>query len=341
MKQSFWILLIFLPILLLFTCSKQPDLPPGLYAQLITDKGDIVIRLEYQKAPMTVMNFVGLAEGKIKNTFRKEGEPYFDGLTFHRVEPGFVIQGGDPIGNGSGGPGYRFPNEIHPDLKHDGPGVVAMANAGPHTNGSQFYITLTATPHLDGNYSVFGKVVQGMEVVNKITRGDVIRNVKILRIGDEAKKFEVSQAAFDHLIQQAQTRLMNEAKLKREKDLQTIQSTWPEARLTDEGIFYKILRNGKGNTPKPGQTVLVHYRGTFLDGRVFDDSYSRNQPIAVPVGQGRVIKGWDLTLQKMKKGEKRMVIIPPELAYGDRGAGGVIPPNTFLVFEMELVDIQQ
>lgn len=321
-------------------CGKKYNLSDGLYAVIETDKGDIIIRLEYEKAPLTVMNFVGLAEGTLKNTFRKKGEPFYDGLTFHRVEPGFVIQGGDPKGNGSGGPGYVFPNEIHPDLRHDSEGTVAMANAGPNTNGSQFYITLAPTPHLDGHYNVFGKVVQGMEVVKSIQKGDVMKHVKILRIGEKASQFKATQEKFDSLRTALNKKLEEMAIQQKKQAIEFIRKKWPDLQKSPEGIFYKILKKGKGPKPAKGQIVVAHYRGKFLDGRVFDESYKRGQPFSFPLGEGKVIKGWEITLSQMHKGEKRMVILPPELAYGSRGAGGVIPPNAFLVFEIELIDIK-
>jgi peptidylprolyl isomerase len=324
----------------MISCSKKPELKDGLYARIETDKGDIYVQLEYEKAPLTVMNFVGLAEGKLKNSFRGPGEPFYDGLTFHRVEKGFVIQGGDPKGNGTGGPGYQFPNETHPELKHDRPGIVAMANAGPNTNGSQFYITMAATPHLDGHYNVFGHVVAGMDVVKAIEKGDRMKKVEILRIGEKARQFQVSQEKFDSLRAAQLKKLEEEEARKLENQIAFIQKKYPDLKKSPEGIYYKLLKKGKGKKPKPGQTAVVHYRGTFLNGREFDSSYRRNQPFQFMVGAGRVIRGWDMTLQDMRIGEKRFIILPPELAYGKRGAGNVIPPNSFLVFEIELIDIK-
>lgn len=193
MKKVVSLLLLLFISTAFFSFKKKEKLPDGLYAEINTNKGKILLRLEYEKAPLTVSNFVGLAEGKIPNTFRKPGLPYYDSLKFHRVVANFMIQGGDPNGNGTGGPGYQFKNEIVPELKHDGAGVLAMANAGPNTNGSQFYITHNACSWLDGGYSVFGRVVTGQEVVNSIQVGDIMYHIKIIRKGKKAKKFDAAK----------------------------------------------------------------------------------------------------------------------------------------------------
>ena len=302
-------------------------LPDGLYAEFTTPKGVIVCRLEYRKAPMTVASFVGLAEGTIAAN-GVTGKRYFDGLTFHRVEPGFVIQGGDPKGTGSGGPGYQFPNEISPELKHDGPGVLAMANSGPNTNGSQFYITMRATPQLDGGYSVFGKVVQGQDVVAKIQKGDRMTSVKILRIGGDAQSFKVTQASFDALVAAAKAKLRGE-------NLAIVAKKYPGLSATPSGLQYKVLKQGSGASPNDGTSVTVHYTGWLLDGTKFDSSKDSGSPAVFRIGE--VIEGWNEALMSMKKGETRLLVIPPELAYGPRGYPGVIPPDAFLVFEVELL----
>lgn len=166
------------------------QLPEGLYAEMHTNKGTIVLSLEYQKTPLTVANFVGLAEGKLPNKAKAAGTPYYDGLTFHRVIPDFMIQGGDPNGTGSGGPGYRFKDEFDPSLRHEGPGILSMANAGPFSNGSQFFITHVPTPWLDGKHSVFGKVVDGQSVVDAIQQGDKIIELKIVRHGASVSNYD-------------------------------------------------------------------------------------------------------------------------------------------------------
>jgi peptidylprolyl isomerase len=320
--------------------AAQTGLADGLYAKISTSKGVITLRLEYEKAPLTVTSFVGLAEGTL-DTKDYKGKKYFDGLSFHRVVPDFVIQGGDPKGNGTGGPGYQFPDEISPDLKHDSAGVLAMANAGPNTNGSQFYITLAATPFLDGKYNVFGKVVDGMDVVRKIVQGDKMDKVEILRVGAAAKAFKADQAAFNERLAALAVNAKKKAQTDRDAAIAAIKKQWPDLARGSDGIFSKITKAGTGPVPAPGQTVSVLYKGMFIDGKVFDQSSAHGgAPIEIQVGKGQVIPGWDKTLLLMKKGEKRLVVIPPELGYGEAGAGGVIPPNAFLAFEMELVDIK-
>jgi peptidylprolyl isomerase len=316
---------------------KAANLGNGLFARIATNQGDILVRLEYQKAPLTVCNFVALAEGKMNASREK---PFYDGLSFHRVIADFMIQGGDPLGNGTGGPGYRFPDEIDPSLKHDGPGVLSMANAGPGTNGSQFFITHVTTPWLDGKHTVFGRVVQGQDVVDAIKQGDTIKKITIIRNGPEAGAFKADQEAFDALLREKNAAIRTEARAQREKTLGEIAAKYPDLAQTSSGIQYRILKAGKGEKTPAGASVAVSYKGMFLSGEVFDSSDFHGGPMDLKAGARQVIPGWDETLVDMRQGEKRLVVIPPELAYGDQGVGNVIPPNTFLVFEMELVQIK-
>jgi peptidyl-prolyl cis-trans isomerase A (cyclophilin A) len=311
------------------------SLPEGLYAELKTTRGTIVLLLESEKAPLTTANFVGLAEGTIAFSNRPAGRPFYDGLSFHRVIDDFMIQGGDPLGNGTGGPGYRFPDEFNPELRHDGPGVLSMANSGPDSNGSQFFITHQATPWLDGFHAVFGRVARGQEVVSAIRQGDKIETVRILRIGARAGAFRVDQSLFDRLLHEAPARQRQYAAAARRLALERITELWPGATVTKSGLRYVVEKEGAGSSPEHGAAVTVHYEGRRLNGLVFDSSYQRGEPATLRIGQ--VIEGWNEALLSMKKGEKRLLIVPPELAYGERGYPGVIPPGEFLVFEVELL----
>ena len=307
----------------------------GLYAVIDTQKGDIVIKLEYKKVPMTVANFVGLVEGELN--IEDPGENFYEGLNFHRVIDNFMIQGGCPKGDGTGGPGYSFPDEFDPSLRHDGPGVLSMANAGPGTNGSQFFITHVKTPWLNDKHSVFGRVVEGQDVVNSIRQGDKINTIRIERIGDEAKKFVVTKQVFSDLVENAAKRAMERRRAEIEKVENEIANRWPNTVKTPSGLQYVVLKKGDGKKcPKYGQTVTVHYTGTLLDGRMFDSSVHRGQPASFKIGQ--VIEGWNEALQTMSKGEKRTLIIPPELGYGVHGYPGIIPPDSYLIFDVELLD---
>jgi peptidylprolyl isomerase len=316
-------------------------LEPGLYARISTSRsvdgsGEILLRLFYRRAPMTVINFVGLAEGTIDHS-RDGSQRFYDGLTFHRVIDDFMIQGGDPEGTGRGGPGYRFPDEFHPELRHDRPGILSMANAGPGTNGSQFFITHVPTPWLDNRHTVFGEVVSGQAVVDAIRQGDRIRRVEIVRVGADARAFATDQAAFDAARRGAAARAQQRATEQRARTIATIEEQFPGAERDDDGIWVRIDRTGTGPRPTRGREVSVHYTGSMLNGQVFDSSRNRGA-FTFPVGAGRVIPGWDITVAQMREGEVRTVVLPPELAYGSRGAGGVIPPDAFLVFEIELLD---
>ena len=308
----------------------------GMFAQIITNKGTINLVLEFQRTPLTVANFVGLAEGDIENDEKEAGVAYYDGLKFHRVIQDFMIQGGCPEGTGSGDPGYKFADEFHADLKHSGPGVLSMANSGPTTNGSQFFITHKETPWLDGKHTVFGHVMDSvsLDVVNAIEKGDEIVSVEIIRNGRLAKKFDApkvfveSQAA---AVLKAEEATIAAAAL--------IAELTEGATETPSGLMYIIEREGNGVKPLASQVVKVHYEGRLVDGTIFDSSYDRKQPIEFPLGVGRVIPGWDEGIALLSEGGKATLIIPSHLAYGAKGAGGMIPPNSTLVFEVELIEI--
>jgi len=317
--------------------SGDVALGDGLFARITTSKGDILLRLEYQKTPMTVCNFVALSEGKMTAA---GGKPFYNGLLFHRVIKDFMIQGGDPLGNGSGGPGYRFPDEIDPSLKHDGPGVLSMANAGPGTNGSQFFITHVETPWLDGKHTVFGRVVRGQDVVDAIEQGDRIESINIIRNGDEANAFKADQATFDALVRNAGSAVAAKAQVQRDADIAEIEGKYPNAVISETGLRYIVQNRGAGPKPTPGSTAMVNIKGMLLSGEVFSNTDLSGGPEELPVGQGRLLAGLDEAISDMQTGEKRLVIIPPELAYGEREVSNVIPANSFLVLELELVGIK-
>lgn len=362
---------------------KTPATIEGIFATIATNKGDIVLELEYKKAPVTVANFIALAEGK--NTFvtqeNLKEKPFFDGLKFHRVIKDFMIQGGDPSGNGSGGPGYAFKDEFT-DLKHDKPGILSMANSGPTTNGSQFFITHKETPWLDGKHTVFGHVTEGMSIVNAIAQNDVVTKITIVRKGALAQKFDAPKVFADYFNNKSEDQkkqdLVNaenkakqaaiEAEAKKaytEKYGPVIAAkkayftaTKATATTTPSGLTYKITEKGTGVKPTNGTQFYFHYAGYFEDGTLFDSSYetvsksygkfdanraAQNGYQAFPFEAGKkdgMIPGFIEGLENMAFGDKAVVFIPSNLAYGERGAGGVIPPNTTLVFELEMLEKQ-
>lgn len=307
----------------------------GIYAKFSTPKGEILVKLTQDKTPGTVGNFVALAEGILENKARTQGKPYYDGLTFHRVINDFMIQGGCPQGSGTGGPGYKFGDEFHPELKHDTPGVLSMANAGPGTNGSQFFITHIATPWLDNNHTVFGHVVEGQDVVDAVEPGDIMDKVEIIRVGDEAEKWNAVEAF--RTFEGSRTKKLSDDKANVDVELDKIAAGFQK---TESGLRYQYIQKGSGKQAMKGSKVAVHYKGQLTDGQVFDDSYKRKQPLEFTVGVGQVIEGWDEGIMLLNVGDKARFVIPSHLGYGSRGAGGAIPPNATLIFDVELVDVK-
>lgn len=315
--------------------SKQAD---GIYAKFETSKGNIYVLLEHKKTPMTVANFIGLAEGTMKNTAKAEGVHFYDGLKFHRVIPNFMIQGGCPKGTGMGDPGYKFPDEIDTSLKHTGPGILSMANSGPGTNGSQFFITHVATPWLDGKHTVFGHVIAGQDVVNAIVINDTLTKLVILRKGKEADGFN-APVVFEtekKTVAERNAIKEKEAAAKAKAALENVEKQFAKGTMTASGLKYIVEKEGTGISPTAASNVTVHYTGKFLDGKVFDSSVQRGQPATF--GLNQVIKGWTEGLQLMKEGGKTTFLIPPALGYGANG-GGPIPPNSTLIFEVELIKV--
>lgn len=307
----------------------------GIYAKFNTTKGLIVVKLTEDLTPGTVGNFVALAEGQLENKARPMGKPYYDGLKFHRVIPDFMIQGGCPLGNGTGDGGYKFDDEFHPSLKHDRPGVLAMANSGPATNGSQFYITHVPTPWLDGKHTVFGHVVDGQDIVDAVAQGDILESVEIVRFGEDAEKWNAIEAFRN--FEGSREKRINNAKMEAELKMEKLAAGFEK---TESGLRYKMIQKGNGKKAENGKTVSVHYEGSLENGKVFDSSYPRKKPIEFPLGKGNVIEGWDEGIALLQVGDKARFVIPSYLAYGSSGAGGVIPPDATLIFDVELMDVK-
>jgi len=324
------------------------ELKDGLYANLQTTKGNLIVKFEDKKSPVTVANFVGLAEGKIDNKSKAKGVPFYDGTIFHRVIKDFMIQGGDPKGTGAGDPGYKFEDEKN-DLKHTGKGILSMANSGPNTNGSQFFITEVATPWLDGRHTIFGEVVKGDDVIDAIANVEkgaqdkpktdiVLEKVSIFSKGDEYKGYDAAKTFNEGKgkIAENNKAMAEKAEADAKKAIEDLKAGM---QVTESGLYYKITKKTDGKAPKAGDNVQVHYAGKLTNGTEFDSSFKRNEPLEFPVGTGRVIKGWDEGILLLKEGETATLLIPPAMGYGERGAGGVIPPNAWLIFDVELVKV--
>ncbi len=334
-------------LIVLFTisCNKTNDSAvseygDGMYAVIATKYGDIILKLEMEKTPITVANFVSLAEGTNEYVADKyKGKHFYDGLKFHRVLKDFMVQGGDPLGTGTGNPGYKFMDEFDDSLKHDKAGILSMANSGPSTNGSQFFITHKATPWLNGRHTVFGQVLKGQEIVDVIKKDDLIEKVTIIRKGKKAKNFNAKKIFSDGFAKmEALAKKAKEEKLALIKNILDKES---KAKTYQSGlkIFFENEGNPKGKQPKKGNTVEIHYTGYLRDGTVFDSSVKKNRTFKTEIGVGRLIQGWDEGVLKLKEGQKAILYVPSYLAYGSRGAGRAILPNTDIIFEIELIKI--
>ena len=353
----------------------------GIFAEIETAKGKIVIQLEYKKTPITVANFISLAEGTNTSVTdeKLKGKPFYNGLKFHRVIADFMIQGGDPQGNGSGGPGYAFKDEFT-DAKFDKAGILAMANSGPKTNGSQFFITHKNTDWLTGKHTIFGYVITGQDVVNKIAQDDIINKITIVRKGADAKKFDATKTFADYMANRAGDDAKDAAiaaeNNKKQSELEAqkkaeylskfgavvtakakyLNDTKATATETASGLKYKIIKAGAGKKPVEGTNVNINYAGYLEDGSLFDSSmesenkefgkYDENrakqngyQPFPFPYGKkDGLIPGFVEALGLMNYGDTALVFIPSKLGYGERGAGNVIPPNSNIIFEIEMTE---
>lgn len=343
--------------------SKDLKLEKGLYAKIETTKGDIFLKLYQEESPLTVANFVGLSEGKFKvfDTIQHE-KPFYDGITFHRVIAKFMIQGGDPTATGSGGPGYSFWDETNNGLVFDKKGILAMANAGPNTNGSQIFITHVPTPHLNGKHTIFGQVLEGQDVVDAIQQGDKINHIEIIKKGikyklyNPTKEFKNEYEALEEVVEKerlesqklkAQDNVrLSEAKSKSQDEYKSyfynlVKEIEPSAIQTESGLVYVVKEKGTGESPQKGDKVSLHYLGKFVYGDKFDSSYDRNAPLDFNYLEMGLIPGFNEGVGISKKGEKIDLYIPYFLAYGERGQNPVIPPYSDLIFKLEILDVQQ
>ncbi len=347
-------------LLLIIACSTSKNgLDKGLYADIQTNRGNILIQLTFDKTPNTVANFVSLAEGKnnqVDSIYK--GKPYYNGIVFHRVIADFMIQGGDPTGTGQGGPGYKFEDEIVEELKHDGAGILSMANAGPNTNGSQFFITHKETPWLDGKHSVFGRVVKGQEVVDSIQQNDTIIKVNIIREGKEARKFKGAKVFDDYFEGIEARKAVKIAKLEKVKTdkANALNDLKVNASTTNSGLSYVITNKTDGKAVVPGVTAFTHYAVYFEDGKLLDTSIAEvakaysmydsrrdngggYRPIEARVDpEVSLIEGFKEGLSLLKEGEKATLYLPADIAYGEGNA--VIPANATLIFEVEIVEVR-
>ena len=374
------------------TKNVKPVVLEGIFAEIYTNKGKIALQLEFQKTPITVANFITLAEGKNEFvTNDRKGKPYYDGLKFHRVIANFMIQGGCPLGTGAGDPGYKFKDEFDPSLKHDKPGILSMANSGPATNGSQFFITHKDTPWLNNKHSIFGHVIEGQKVVDAIAQDDVIEKVVIVRKGKLAKNFNAEKVFSEYMKikpeldkkEAEENRIKAEANAKleaerkqKEAEAKAIADKEMKEKLgpllaakvaelaalkaktttTASGLQYSILQKGTGIKPAEGKDIYVHYAGYLEDGTLFDSSYeainkmygkfdqnraNQNgyQPFPFKYGsKGGLIPGFLEGINNMNFNDKAIFFIPAKLGYGERGAGNVIPPNSNIIFEVEILE---
>ncbi len=352
--------------------EKYPELGDGVYAEIITNKGTAVAKLYHEATPLTVANFVSLAEGT--NTMVDslyKGKKYYNGIIFHRVIKDFMIQTGDPLGTGTGDPGYKFPDEFVDSLTHKSKGILSMANSGPATNGSQFFITLKETPWLDGKHTVFGEIVSGQDIIDSIgvvetkKPGDKpvsevkMQEVNIIRKGKSAKAFDANKI-FDDKLKALEEEKIEKERISKEQNAKTAarySELKEKASKLDSGLEIFFINKGDGEQPKQGQLVNLYYQGYFTDGKIFDTNIEElakekgtwdQRRASDPRGyapmkmtyspEAQMIPGFKEGVLQMKVGDKAVLFIPSHLGYGERGRGP-IPPNTDLIFEIELIGI--
>lgn len=361
-------LILFLTLALASCQEKYPDLGDGVYAEFVTNKGTFVAKLYNDSAPLTVSNFVALAQGTngMVDSINK-GKRFYDGLTFHRVIKDFMIQGGDPKGDGTGNPGYAFPDEVTDTIQFDKKGLLAMANSGPGTNGSQFFVTLKETPWLNGRHTIFGEVVVGQDIVDAIgileteKPGDKPVHPVIMEKVNIINKGKVKVPYFtEEMGKIEQEKKEKEERIKKVADskAQELAEAKVKADSLPSGLKMYFTKKGEGDIqPKEGDKILMNYAGYLTNGQLFDSNVFENaekyemvddmrkaagQYVPVPTDYSKdaqLIPGFREGLLNMKVGDRATLFIPSHLAYGNRGIPGVIPPDSELVFELELVDV--
>jgi peptidyl-prolyl cis-trans isomerase A (cyclophilin A) len=358
--------------------SSRTDLGDGLFADIKTSKGDIIVRLEHDKIPVTVANFVSLAEGNspfVSENFK--GKKYYDGLIFHRVMKDFMIQGGCPTGTGTGNPGYRFMDEFNDSLVHDRKGILSSANSGPGSNGSQFFITHKPTPWLDGVHTIFGEVVEGMAIVDSIANVPVamgskpvdsvnINTIKIIRNGKEAKKFDAIQIMTDYFDnEEERLAIIEKKKAKKQAEMagmmaefaKELETQSGKAKQLPSGLKMLVLKEGDGEKPKIGQKVDVMYSGYLPNGTLFESNHEEiakkyntydekraqgggYMPAAMTYATNSgLVAGFEEGMLTMKVGDKVRLFIPSHMGWGEQGAGP-IPPNSDVIFDVELTGVR-
>lgn len=371
LKHSLNILLISLLVISTSCKSQYPDIEDGMYAEFVTTKGTMLAKLTFDETPITVANFVSLAEGTntmVSPEYKKK--KYYNGTLFHRVINDFMIQGGDPLGNGTGSPGYKFLDEFVPELKHDKPGMLSMANSGPKTNGSQFFITDAPTSHLDNKHTVFGELILGLDVQDSISNVKVdsnnkpledviIEELNIIRKGKAAKNFNANSIFTKHFA--------IAEKLEKEKIAQAaalLQATKDKFKTQKEqaislasGLKYTITEKGSGEKLNESSEVSTNYSLFFEDGNILDTNKlevaeafgivneqrklaNQYQPIVAELSpNAQMIAGFKEGLQQLHIGDKATLFIPYHLGYGETGNRG-IPPRTNLIFEVEILALK-
>jgi peptidylprolyl isomerase len=362
MKNNIYSIILISSLMISSCVSTHPDLNDGLYADIKTNKGDILINLTFEETPITVANFVSLSEGKNKEVSSEfNNKKYYDGLIFHRVIENFMIQGGDPTGTGRGGPGYNFKDEFKENLLHDSKGILSMANSGPKSNGSQFFITHKETPWLNGKHTVFGKVIKGIEIIDLIEQNDTIKTVSIVRKGRKAKSFNASKIFTNHF---EEDQMMEDQKAALIESVKAGKKTAHESEKsfsikTDTGLKYTITyKSENGEKVSNNKIVMTHYAVYFEDGSLLDTSIleiaeqyqtvnivKKNQggysPIEAKIGpEDSMISGFKEGLKLLKVGDKATLFLPYYLAYGETGRSPQIPPKSNLIFEVEIIELK-